>query len=103
MIRISYDHTVFQWNYKTYKSIIAVEIYAFLMETNDIISLEGVTKELDTLFDYNLQEGPKLRLLNITVVQSENGIKIDKTDQIINDTIQKYWVTKTKKDVNFHG
>ena len=54
-----------------------------------MISFEVVTKELDTLFDYNLREGSKLRLLNITVVQSENGIIIDQKYQIINNTIQK--------------
>ena len=56
MIRIPSDHAVFSWTYKTYKSIITIEIDDILMATHNKINIEILTQELDTLFDYTLQQ-----------------------------------------------
>ena len=58
-------------------------------------------QEFYTLFDYTFQEGPKINLLNINIIQIEYGISIDQTNHIIKNIIQGYWVTKTKYEVNF--
>ena len=58
-------------------------------------------QEFYTVFDYTLQEGPKLNILNITIIHGEHGISIDQIDHIINNIIQEYWVTKTKYEVKF--
>ena len=50
-------------------------------------------QESDTLFDYTFQEGSKLNLLNINIIQSENVISIDYTYHIIKNTIQEHWGT----------
>ena len=41
-------------------------------------------KEYDTIFDYTFQEVPKLKLLNIIIIQIKYGISIDQTDHIKN-------------------
>ena len=46
------------------------------------------------------QEGPKLNLLYINIIESEYGINIDKTYHIIKNIIQGYWTTN-KNDVRF--
>ena len=45
-------------------------------------------QEFHTLSDYSFQEWPKLKLLNINIVQSVHGIIIDLTDHIIKNIIQ---------------
>ena len=70
------------------KSIISVEIYYILMETQNIIFFDRLTKEFDTLFDYTFQEGPKLKLLNVTIIKSEHVIIIDQTYHIIKNIVK---------------
>ena len=55
MIRISSDHDVFVWTYKTYKYILAVETYDIIMATHNIIFFERLTKYFDTIFDDTFQ------------------------------------------------
>ena len=52
------------------KPFLVVETDDILMETYNIICFERLMQEFDNLFDYNFQEGPKLDLLNITMIQS---------------------------------
>ena len=40
------------------------------------------------MFDYTIQEGAKLKLLSINIIQSEHSIRIDQTDHIIKNIIQ---------------
>ena len=40
-------------------------------------------QEFDTIFDYTFQKGPKLKLLNIKIIQGKYGIDIEQTDQIM--------------------
>ena len=58
-------------------------------------------QEFYNLFDCTFQEDPKLKLLNINIIQSKYGISIDQTDHIIRNIIQEYWETKTKYEVKF--
>ena len=88
MIRSSHNYAVFSWTYKTYKSIIAVDTENNLMETNNKVYFERLTKAFDILSYYNFQEGPKLNLLNISTIQSKHGIIIDQTYHTINNIIQ---------------
>ena len=46
--------------------------------------------------------GPKLKLLNINIIQSKYGIIIDRTDHIMKSFIQEYWGTRTKDELKFH-
>ena len=58
-------------------------------------------QEFDNLFDYTFQEGEKLKLLNINIIQSKYGISIDQTDHIMKNIIQEYWGTNKKYEVTF--
>ena len=58
------------------------------METHNRICFEILLHWFDTLFDYTFQEEKKIKLLNITIIQSEHGISIYQTDQIVKYTIQ---------------
>ena len=58
-------------------------------------------QEFGTLFYYTPQEGPKLNLLNINLIQSKYGISIDQIDHITKNIIQEYWVTNKKDNVKF--
>ena len=40
-------------------------------------------QEFDALFNYTFQEGPKLKILAIIIIQSKYEISIDQTDHII--------------------
>ena len=71
------------------------------MSTENIICFERLTQEIDTLFDYTFQEGSKLKLLNINIIQSKYGISIDQTDHIMKNIIQEYWGTKKNMKSNF--
>ena len=53
-----------------------------------MIFLEKLIQEFETLFDYKFQKGPRLKLLNTKIIQSEYGISIDKTYHIIRNIIQ---------------
>ena len=53
------------------------------------------------LFEYNLQEGPKIKLPNINTNQSKYGISIYQIDHIMKHIIQEYWGKKTKYEVKF--
>ena len=88
MIKSYYDHAVFTWTYKSYKSIITVDTDEILMTTQHRIFFERLNQEFDTLFYYTLKEGKNLNLLNITNIQSKYGISIDQTDYSINSIIQ---------------
>ena len=44
-------HTVFIWNYKTYKYILAIEIDVIFMATQHRICFERLNQEFDTFFD----------------------------------------------------
>ena len=91
MISSSSDHAVFTWIYKTYKSILAKEIYYILMTTHHKVFFGRLNQYFDTLFDYSFHEVAKLKLLNITIIQSKYDIGIDQTDHIIQKIIQEYW------------
>ena len=71
------------------------------MATQNIIFFERLMQGFDTLFDYTFQEGPKLKFFNINIIQSEYGISIDQTDNIIDNIIQIYWGTNKKDEVKF--
>ena len=68
IIRRSSDHAVVSWTYNKYKSIIVLETYDILIETHNIIGFERLPKYFDTIFDYTSKVGPKLNLLNITII-----------------------------------
>ena len=57
-----------------------METYEILLATHNTIFFEILVQEFDTLFEYNFQEGPKLNLLNINIIQEKYGISIDQTD-----------------------
>ena len=57
----------------------------------------------NTLFGYTFREGPKLKIINSTIIQSEHDIIIYQKDHIIKNIIQEYWRTKTKDEVKFHN
>ena len=71
------------------------------MATENKICFEILVQEFDTLFDYTLQEGSKLKLLDINIVQGKYGISIDQTDHIMINIIKYYWGTKTEYEVKF--
>ena len=71
------------------------------METHNRILFERMMQELDTLIEYTLHEGDKLKLLMINTSQSEYGIITDYTDYIINNIIQEYWGKNTKDELKF--
>ena len=58
------------------------------MATDNIIFFERLTQEFDTRFDYTFQEVSKLKLLNISIIQSKYGIIIYQTDHIMKNIIQ---------------
>ena len=84
-----------------YKLLLAVETYDIIMSTQNMICFERLTQEFDTLFDYTLQEGPKLNILNINIIQSGYVISIDQIDHITKNIIQEYWGTKRKYGMKF--
>ena len=49
---------------------------------------ERVTPEFDTLFYYKFQEGSKLKIIYITIIQSKYGINLDQIEHIIKNIIQ---------------
>ena len=55
----------------------------------------------DTIFDYTSQEGSKLKLLNINILQGKYGISIDQTYHIMKMSFNNKWGTKTKDGVKF--
>ena len=71
------------------------------MTAQNIICVERLTKEFDTLFDYTFQIRPKLKLLNINIIQNEHYISIDQTYHITKNIIQEYCGTKTKEEGKF--
>ena len=71
------------------------------MATENKICFEILVQEFDTLFDYTLQEGSKLKLLDINIVQGKYGISIDQTDHIMKNFIQEYWGGKQEMKLNF--
>ena len=101
MIRYLSDHYIFSRVYKTYNFPLAVETDNILLATDNIFWFERLTQEFDTLFDYTLQEGSELKLLNITIIQSKYGISIDQIDDIMKNIIQEYWEQKQKNRSNF--
>ena len=72
------------------------------MTTQHKVFFERLAQYFDTLFDYSFQEVAKLKLLNITIIQSKYGIGIDQKDHIIQKIIQEYLGTNTKEKINFH-
>ena len=69
------------------------------METENRVWFKRPAKESDTIFDHNLQEGSKLKVLNINIIQSKYGIIIDQKYHIMINNIQEYWGTKIKDEV----
>ena len=67
------------------------------MATKNIICFEKLTKEFDILFDYTFQEGSKLKLLKIKIIQSKYGVIIDQKYHIMIKVIQEYWGTKKRR------
>ena len=88
MIRSFSNHAVLSGVYKSYKSFLSVEIDDIIMETENRICFERPTQEFDTLFDYTLQEGSKLKILNINIIQSKYVISIDQIDHIMKNIIK---------------
>ena len=101
MIRSSSEHAVFSWVYMNYKWFISVEIDDILLATYNGIWFGRFMQYFDTIFEYTIQEGPKLIILNINIIQSEYEISIDQIDNIIKRIIQEYWLTTTKYEVKF--
>ena len=60
-----------------------------------------LTQRFEALFYYSFQEGPKIKLPNIKIIQSKYGISIDQTDHIMKNIIQEYWGTNKKYEVTF--
>ena len=50
------------------------------MATYNIIFLEILLQEFDTIFDFTPPEGPELNLLNINIILVSYGIRIYQTD-----------------------
>ena len=95
----SSDRSVLSWTYKNYKYVLSVETYDILMETQNSIWFEILIQEFYHIFDYTLQEGPRIKLLNISIIQSELDIFIYHKYHIIKNIIQWYWEKKTKDEV----
>ena len=60
------------------------------MKIENGICFERLTQEFDTLFDYTFQEGLKLKLLNIHIIQGKYGISIYQIYHTIKNIIQEY-------------
>ena len=60
-----------------------VDTDEILIATHNRILFEIWMQEFGDLFDYTFQEGPKLNILNIYMIQSEHGISINQKDHII--------------------
>ena len=58
------------------------------MATHNRIFFEIRMQKFETSFDCTFQEVPKINLLNINIIQSEYGMGIDQTDNIIKNIIQ---------------
>ena len=58
------------------------------METENRVWFKRPAKESDTIFDHNLQEGSKLKLLKINMIQSKYGISIDQIYHIMKNIIK---------------
>ena len=71
------------------------------MATEKIICFKTLAQYFYTLFDYNFQEGSKLKLLNVNILQSKYGISIEQTYHIMKNIIQEYWGGETKDEVKF--
>ena len=54
------------------------------MTTQNSISFEILMQKFYSLFDHTSQEGPKVKLININIIQSEYGISIEEIYHIIN-------------------
>ena len=87
-MRSSSDHVVTNCDYRTYKSIIAVDTYGIFMATQHMICFEILSQYFDNLFDYTFQEGDRVNLLNINIIQNKSDIIIDQTSHIIKNIIQ---------------
>ena len=62
---------------------------------------EILTQGFDTIFYYTFQEGSKLNLLNIHIIQIKYGISIKQTDNIMKNIVQECWGKNTKYEVQF--
>ena len=71
-----------------YKSFLEVDTDDIIVETQNMICFERLMQEFDSIFGYTLQEGQKLELFKIIIIQSEHGISIDQKGNIIKNTIQ---------------
>ena len=71
------------------------------MATKNITYFKILTQEFDTLFDYNFQEGSKLKLLNINTIQSKYGVSIKQTDQIMKISFNNIVEQKQNMKFNF--
>ena len=70
------------------------------MATENIICFERLTQEFDTLFDYNFQEGSKLKLLNINIIQRKYMASV-LTKHITSWKISFKNIGKKKDEVKF--
>ena len=68
--------------------MLSVETENIIVATQNRIFFARPTKEFDTLFYCNFQQGEKLKPLNSNIINNEDGIIIDQTYHIINNIIQ---------------
>ena len=66
------------------------------MTTQHIVCFEILTQEFYAFFEYTLQEGAKLKIFNIFIIQVKYGIIIYHTVHIIENIVQEYWGTNKK-------
>ena len=74
-------------------------MYDIFMAIQHRVCFERLTQEFDILFYYNFQEGVKLKLLYLSIIQIKYGIGSDQKYYIIKNIIQEYWQTNTKEEI----
>lgn len=93
------DETLVTSNTVTYTSIIFLETDYMLMITQNKIFFDRLLLAFDPIFKYIIQKGNYIKFLNLCIIKSHYGLRIDKTQHIISNILDDYWKNKNKSTV----
>ncbi len=92
MLRSCFDHGIFLWHWNNETCYIALETDDILMGCPTKAPFLHLKQELEKLFDLTCLEGHTLRFLNLHIVQSPNGVSMDKTTHIKSKVLHEYFL-----------
>lgn len=85
----------------SYRDILCFDTDDIIMISENKILFQRLHIEFKSMFKFTFQDSNIIKFLNFRIIQSHNGISIDKSQHIQNEIIESYWKNMSTKNISW--